>query len=63
MNLLLILSAEEITIIKNASFSTCYKKTNILGVFKIIIPSTFIYKPILIKIYKNANIMKTQFYN
>ena len=53
------------TVIKNLSSSTTQKKLRAplrpsLQDFKKILPSTFIYKPILVKLYMNANIMKTQ---
>ena len=60
----------ELTIIKCVSSSTFHKKNSIftffrlsLRKFKKIIPNTFIYESLLIKIYMNANIMNTQIFN
>ena len=51
-------------LIKNVSSSTSHKKTLSfrlsLREFKKILPNTFIYESILIKIYMNFNIMNTQ---
>ena len=44
-------------IIENVSSSTSQKK------FKKILPNTFLYESILIKIYMNANIMNTQIFH
>ena len=58
------------TFIKNVSSSTTHKKTPALRLsvftslreFKKILPNTFIYESILIKIYMNTNIMNTQIF-
>ena len=54
-------------IIKNVSSSTTHKKTpslrHSLREFKKILPKTFIYESILIKIYMNTNIMNTQIFH
>ena len=53
-------------IIKNVSSSTSHKKTPSLRLslreFKKILPNTFIYELILIKIYMITNIMNTQIF-
>ena len=53
-------------IIKNVSSSTTHKKTPSLRLsvrdFKKILPNTFIYESILIKIYMNTNIINTQIF-
>ena len=56
--------------IKNVSSSTSHKKTPSLHLylclyvreFKKILPNTFIYESILIKIYMNTNIINTQIF-
>ena len=52
---------------KNVSSSTSHKKNPSfrlsLREFKKILPSTFIYELILIKMYMNTNIMNTQIFN
>ena len=52
--------------IKNVSSSTTHKKTPSFRLsfreFKKILPNTFIYKSILIKIYMNTNIINTQIF-
>ena len=62
-------------VIKNVSFSTTHKKTPSLRLsvftsfrlsfreFKKILPNTFIYKSILIKIYMNINIINSQIFH
>ena len=50
------------TIIKNVSSSTTHKKTPSFRDFKKILPNTFIYKSILIKIYMNTKIINTQIF-
>ena len=64
----------EVNIIKNVSSSTSHKKTPFLRPyvfpsfrlslrdFKKILPNTFIYESILIKIYMNTNVMNTQIF-
>ena len=56
--------------IKNVSSSTSHKKNSVftsfrlsLREFKKILPNTFIYESILIKIYMNTNIMNTKKYS
>ena len=62
-----LLSSGNIFFIKNVSSSISHKQKN--SVFpkfrdlKKILTSTFIYEPILIQIYMNANIMKTQIFH
>ena len=57
--------------IKNVSSSTSHKKIRVfvfpsfrlsLRYFKKILPNTFIYESILIKIYMNTNVMNTQIF-
>ena len=58
-------------IIKNVSSSTTHKKTPSFRLsvfpsvreFKKILPNTFVYKSILIKIYMNTNIINTQIFH
>ena len=53
-------------IIKNVSSSAHHKKTlrgRELRDFSFYLSSTFMYEPILIKIYVNTNIIKTQFFH
>ena len=57
----------DMRIIKNVSSSTSHKKTPSfrpsLRDFIKILPNTFIYESILIKIYMSTNIMNTQIFN
>ena len=50
-------------VIKNVNSSSSHKKTPSLREFKKILPNTFIYESILIKIYMNTNIMNTQIFH
>ena len=59
-----------LTLIKNVSSFTSHNKNSVftsfrlsLGEFKKILPNTFFYESILIKIYINANIMNTQIFH
>ena len=64
------LSRRSQIIIKNVSSSTTHKKTPSLRLyvftsfreFKKILPNTFIYESILMKIYMNTNIINTQIF-
>ena len=50
-------------IIKDVTSSTSHKKNPFLRPrIKKNLPSTFFYEPIFIKVYMNANIVKTQIY-
>ena len=66
----IILACWVLNMIENVSSSTSHKKNSIfqsfrlsLREFKKILPNTFIYKLILIKIYMNTNIINTQIFH